>query len=140
MWHHWEPNCLKDIQILLGINWEDFVFVRTYRNPQDTLESYKGRALSPKHGEDYYVECLATFAAHNMKFPMPIGIPIDGSNATKTKWAMEVFRRCEVMPSEEALDYMKSWEKIGSQHDEELPAKAIKQSIHRGRVEVWHTK
>ena len=141
VWHHWEDNCSDDIKIAKGLDWEDFVFVRTYRNPVYTLESYKRRAISEEAGEQYFYDCLKVFASHNHIFPISIGIKIDAPPIHKTKWALEVFRRCEVEPPEAALDYMKSWERINSQHDEDnRVTKAIKQSIHKGRVKTWHTK
>ena len=139
IWHHWEKSCLEDIKILKGIDWDDFVFVRTYRNPVATLESYKGRAADEATGEAYYSECVNVCAQNMLQFPVPIAIEIDGDIATKTRNALEVFRRCGVVPPEEALEYMKTWEKIGSQHNMKLPSKAIKQSIHKGRVSTWHT-
>lgn len=140
IWHHWETGCLKDIEIVAGMDWKDLLFVRTYRNPEDTLESYKGRALTPEAGEEYFYECARICAHNQLRFPVPVAIQIDADNATKTRMAMEVFRRCGVEVPKAALDYMKSWKRIGSRHDEEQPDKAIKSSIHKGRVSIWHTK
>ena len=140
VWHHWEKNCLEDIEIAKNMDWKDFVFVRTYRNPVDTLDSYKTRLPDPQTGALYFMDCCEVFTEHNLDFPVPIGIEIDGTNADKTRHALEVFRRCEVEPSEAALDYMKSWKRIASQHDDDKPERALKLAIHKGRVQIWHTK
>lgn len=140
VWHHWEAGLYEDIEIALNeLNWDDYVFVRTYRDPPATLESYKSRAISDEAGLEYYDSCVDTYAKYAHRFPMPIGIHIDGPRDQKTGAALEVFRRCGVEPSEAALEYMKSWKRIGSQHDSEAPSRAIKESIHKGRVGIWHT-
>lgn len=140
VWHHWEPSAHKDIVLLAGMDWEDFVFVRTYRDPIETLASYESRGETPEKGREYFHKCARVYAANFIRYPIPVAIQIDANNATKTRMAMEVFRRCGVEPSEEALDYMKSWKRIASQHDDEKPSKAIKSAIHKGRVSVWHMK
>lgn len=139
-WHHWEKNCLEDIELAKGLDFGEFVFVRTYRNPVDTLDSYKTRATDPQAGALYFTECCEVFTEHNKDFPVAIAIKIDGTNAEKTRHALEVFRRCGVDdPPEAALEYMKTWKRIASVHDDEKPMKAIKQSISKGRIQ-WHMK
>jgi len=142
VWHHWESTkgTLADIELAKVMNWKEFVFVRTYRNPVATLEAYKSRAVTPEDGEKYFVECQAAFAVHNRDFPVPIAIEIDADNAMKTRNALEIFRRCEVEPPQAALDYMKSWKRINSHHDKQKPSRAIKMSIHKGRIGIWHTR
>jgi hypothetical protein len=138
IWHHWEHNCLEDIVIAKNLDWSDLVLVRTHRDSLETLESCEGRATSREAGQEYYENCREIFYQNRRSFPRPIIIEI-GNKERATAAALDVFRACEVEPSEEALDYMKSWKRIGSQHDKEAPSKAIKQSINRGRVSTWHT-
>ena len=140
VWHHWEKNCLDDIKLLQGMDWDDFVWVRTHRETLETVRSYEKRAVSIEAGTKYYNECVGVFAQYRRRFPRPIIFEL-GNKRQMTTAAHEVFRRCEVEPPEAALDYMKSWERISSQHDEDnRVTKAIKQSIHKGRVKTWHTK
>ena len=144
VWHHWEKNCIKDIEIVMGMDWKDFVFVRTYRDPIETLRSYEKRAVSIEAGTAYYNECVNVFATYRhgrlvRRFPRPIILEL-GNKKQMTSAAKEVFSKCGVPVPEAAEDYMKSWERIASQHDEEAPSKAIKQSINKGWVHAWHMK
>ena len=140
VWHHWEPGLHEDIEIALNeLNWDDYVFVRTYRNPEATLESYQRRSPRKQSGTEYFDDCVATYDQYAHKFPVPVSIHIDGPKIDKTNKALEVFRRCGVEPTAGALEYMKSWKRIGSQYDTEQPSREIKESIHKGRVGIWHT-
>ena len=139
VWHHWEKSCLKDIEIAMNMDWEDFLFVRTHRETLETVRSYESRAVSIEAGTEYYNECVGIFAQYRRRFPRPIIMEI-GNNRQMTSAAKEIFFRCGVVPSQEALDYMKTWKRIGSQHDEERPSRAIKQSITKGWLSQWHTK
>lgn len=139
VWHHWEKNCIPDIEIAMGLNWDDFVFVRTHRDALETLKSYQGRAVNDLAGAQYYVDCCEVFQKYSRHFPTA-PIIMDLSNKVQMTFAAnKIFFRCGVIPPQEAIEYMKTWKRIGSQHDEEPPAKAIKQSIHKGKVSTWHT-
>lgn len=141
VWHHWEPKALPEIEVVKTLDWKEFVFVRTYRNPRELLQSYKGR--NPEGGEKFFDDCLDVFAMNWLAFPVAISIEIDAPIATKTRFAHEIFRRCGIKPPQEAIDYMKTWERINSQYDADGPimrSDGMLNSIHKGRVRQWHTK
>ena len=147
VWHHWEPNAELDIEYVKNMDWEDFVFVRTYRSPASLFESYASR--DPEGGSKYFYKCVEMFAKHNLAFPVPIGIEIEGPNIHKTKWVLEVFRRCEVVPPEVVLDYMETWKKTNERSEDGSPQERhgfsendwplVKKSLHKGRVQTWRT-
>lgn len=139
VWHHWEKACLKDIYIARDMDWSDFVFVRTYRETLETVRAYKEHAVTSEAGAKYYTDCADVFVQYRRDFPRPIILEL-GDNQQMTSAALEVFYRCGVVPPEEALNYMTTWEKINStQDDKELPNAAIKSSLKKGRVSTWHT-
>lgn len=136
IWHHWEDNGSDDIEIAKALDWKDFVFVRTHRPTRETIDSYLERDCIG--GEQYYEECWEVFTQYRRCFPRPVVLEL-GDNEQMTTAAMEIFRRCIVIPPRPAIKYMKTWDKIAS-HNGEPPNAAIKKSIHDGRMEAWHTK
>jgi len=141
IWHHWQAKEreLRAIEIAAGMDWEDFVFVRTHRPASEILESMLGRDCIG--GEQYFHDCMEVFADNRRRFPRPLIFEI-GDKQQMTRAGYELFHRCGKVPPRSAVNFMKTWKKVNSQHDTEdsiLGSAAMKDSIHKGRVTTWHT-
>lgn len=110
-WHHWEPPAMQYIGRLLGQDLSDFVFVQTYRDSDNTFESYERR--DTERGHEYFRANKGIYDRWAHMFSATT-IGIEASRALKTACVMHIYKQMETDVPMDVLRFMNTWEKTAS--------------------------